>query len=142
MGQTLLEYSPNLFKESLKWYYSLTLLSFYFWLPFSWELYHNDFFPPVKILWQSCVKVVKKLTDFFFETAVSFHDVELKTSYLHVYFLLILRRYYHFFFLLLHYIKNEFSFRVSHDNLYFSNWLNCASSFAFLNFYALDVMFK
>lgn len=69
MGQTLLEYSPNLFKESLKWYYSLTLLPFYFWLLFSWELYHSDFFfSPVKILWQSYVKVVNKLVDFFWDS--------------------------------------------------------------------------
>lgn len=73
------------------------------------------------IFWQSYVKVVEKLFDSL-EADVSVHHVE-REGFL---FAGLLSTDFEgttipFFFFLSHYAKYEFSFRVSEDNLHFSN---------------------
>lgn len=65
-------------------------------------------------------KVIKTLFDFFFEAAVSLHHVELADFLLAGLFLIDFRSVLSLS-LLSHYAKNEFSFRVFGDNLYFSH---------------------
>lgn len=65
-------------------------------------------------------KVVKTLFDFFFEAAVSLHHVELEDFLLAGLFLIDFRSVLSLS-LLSHYAKNELSFRVFGDNLYFSH---------------------
>ena len=80
MEQMLLEYSPSLLNELLKWCYSLTPLLFYIWWCFLLGIMVLEWFFPVRIFWKSYVKVVKDI--WLFLSCSELYHTKLKTYYL------------------------------------------------------------
>lgn len=80
MEQMLLEYSPNLLSEPLKWCYSLTPLLFYIWWCFLLGITVLEWFFSLRIFWKSYVKVVKNI--WLFLSCSELYHTKLQTSYL------------------------------------------------------------